>query len=34
VVNPSDQATVSGGGVIIAMGEVTDIQRARAAAGV
>jgi voltage-gated potassium channel len=30
VVNPSEQATVSGGGVIIAMGEVQDIERARA----
>jgi voltage-gated potassium channel len=29
VVNPSDEATVSGGGVIIVMGEVTDIERAR-----
>ena len=29
VVNPSDQATVSGGGVIIAMGEIADIERAR-----
>jgi len=29
VVNPSDHATVSGGGVIIAMGEIADIVRAR-----
>jgi voltage-gated potassium channel len=31
VVNPSEQATVSGGGVIIAMGDMTDFERARKA---
>ena len=33
VVNPSEQATVSGGGVIIAMGELSDIERARVECG-